>query len=107
MTANELGHATERQSLTDLDETPHAQVFDGEPKTIRLTLEAGEEIAPHQHPDREIVMHVLDGRLAVTLGDAEYELEGGELARFDGAQDIAPKALADTTAVLVLASRAT
>lgn len=94
------------QSLEALESTPHAQVFDGEPKTIRLALEAGESIAPHQHPDRQIVMHVLEGRLSVSLDDDEYEVNAGELVRFDGAQDIAPEALADSTALLVLATRA-
>ncbi|WP_049923307.1 cupin domain-containing protein [Halopiger djelfimassiliensis] len=97
---------TEKRTLEDLDGTPHARLFEGEPKTIRLTLAEGDGVAAHQHPDREIVLHVLEGRLAVTLGDESHELDAGDVVRFDGAQDIAPKALTDATALLVLAKRA-
>ncbi|GAB3663610.1 cupin domain-containing protein [Halopiger thermotolerans] len=99
---------TETRSLESLEQRPHARVFDGEPKTIRLALEEGEEIPPHQHPDREIVFHVLEGRVSIALGDDDHdhEVAAGELIRFDGAQEIAPTALADTTALLVLAPRA-
>lgn len=94
---------TELVTLADLEGTPHARVFEGEPKTIRLSLERGESIAAHQHPDRRIVLHLLEGRLAVTLGDEEHEVQAGQLVRFDGEQDISPAALEDSTAVLVLA----
>lgn len=96
---------TERVTLADLEAAPHARVFDGEPQTIRLALEEGETIAPHRHPDRQIVLHLLEGRLAVTVGDDEYEVNAGELVRFDGNQDISPTALEDSTAVLVLSPR--
>ncbi|GAB3027910.1 cupin domain-containing protein [Natronobiforma cellulositropha] len=98
--------STERVTLTDLEGTPHARVFEGEPQTIRLTLAAGDSIAPHQHPDRQIVLHLLEGSLAVTLGENEHELEAGEVVRFDGDQYVSPTALEDSVALLVLAPRA-
>jgi len=40
-------------NLNELDGQPHANVFpDAEPKTIKLTLDAGGEVLSHSHPDR-------------------------------------------------------
>lgn len=96
---------TERAVLEDLEGAPHARVFEGEPQTIRLTLSAGDSIAPHQHPDRQIVFYVLEGHLTVTLGEDEYELEAGDIVRFDGDQYVSPEAIEDSVALLVLAPR--
>ncbi|MFD1647692.1 cupin domain-containing protein [Haloarchaeobius litoreus] len=93
-------------TLDELDGQPHANVFpDAEPKTIRLTLDAGEEVPAHAHPDREIVLYLVDGRLELRLGDETHELSAGDVVRFDGDQDIAPRAVEETTALIVLASR--
>lgn len=93
--------------LDDLDGTPHANVFPGtEPKTIRLTLPEGESVPPHRHPDREIVLYLLDGDLELRLGEETLAVEPGDVVRFDGDQDISPHAVADSTALLVLAPRA-
>lgn len=92
-------------SLADLDSEPHATLFEGEPKTIRLSLSAGEAIAPHQHPDRRIVFHVLDGELEVTIGEESYRLCTGDVARFDGDQDISPEAIENSEALLVMVER--
>lgn len=94
------------QSLSELGATPHANVFpDNEPKTIRLALEAGEEVPAHAHPGREIVLHVISGRLELRLDADSHELEAGEIARFDGDQQVSPRAIEDTTALIVLARR--
>lgn len=92
-------------NLDAVEATPHAALFENEPKTIRLSLAAGEEIAPHQHPDRKIVFHLLEGEVVVTIGGTEHALAPGEVARFDGDQDVSPRALEDSTALLVLAQR--
>lgn len=90
--------------LADLEGEPHANAFpDAEPKTIRLTLTAGESVPAHAHPGRRIVCHLLTGALELTLDGETYALEAGDVARFDGDQDIAPRALEDSTALLVLA----
>lgn len=52
---------TELIALEELEGSPHAQLFEREPQTIHLSLEAGEEVPPHQHPDRRIVLHLLEG----------------------------------------------
>lgn len=90
--------------LADLEGAPHATLFpDVEPKTIRLTLAAGEAVAPHAHPERRIVCHLLEGAMDLALGDETYALQAGDVARFDGDQDISPRAVEDCTALLVLA----
>lgn len=96
---------TERATLEDLEGSSRLRVFDGEPQTIKLALDAGERIPPHRHPDRQIVLHLLEGRLRLTVGNDDHEVEAGELVRFDGNQDISPEALEESTAVLVLAKR--
>jgi quercetin dioxygenase-like cupin family protein len=95
---------TSVRSLTDFDGSPHANVFpDAEPKTIRLTLEAGERVDPHRHPGRTIVFHVLEGALTLHLGANTFELADGDIAHFDGDQEISPVASEDSTALIVLA----
>lgn len=93
-------------SLSELESAPHANVFpETEPKTIRLQLSAGEDVAPHTHPDREIVFYVIDGTIELTVGDGSHELTAGDVARFDGDQEISPRAIDDSTALVVLAER--
>jgi len=95
------------QSLDDLEEAPHAIMFDGdEPRTIRLSLDAGERVPEHDHPDRTILIHVIEGALDFTLGGDTHELTAGDVIRFDGDQGIAPEAREDTRALVVLADRA-
>ncbi|WP_096391581.1 cupin domain-containing protein [Halopenitus persicus] len=94
------------RSLADLEGAPHANAFpSAEPKTIRLRLESGERVAPHSHPDREIVAYLLEGAIDLHLDDEIHELGPGDVAHFDGDQDISPVARADSTALLVLAPR--
>lgn len=95
------------QSLSELEATPHADVFPGcEPKTVRLELEAGEKIPGHTHPDREIVLYVVDGHLELRLGDDSHELAAEDIARFDGDREISPQAIEDSTVLIVLARQA-
>jgi len=97
----------ETASLEDLTETPREVAFPGEePRTIRLTLDAGEEVPAHRHPDREIVVYAVSGRLDVRVDGESNVLEAGELLRFDGRQEVSPTAEEDSTALLVLARRA-
>lgn len=94
------------KTLSELDGQPHAPVFPGEePQTIRLTLEAGETVAAHSHPDREIVCYLIEGRVSFAIGGETHVLSSGDIARFDGAQEIAPEAVEPSTALLVLAQR--
>ncbi|WP_324757292.1 cupin domain-containing protein [Haloarcula montana] len=95
---------TERVSLSELDGDGRTPLFEGEPRTVRLALDAGESVPPHQHPGRQIVFQVLDGEFDLELGAETLSLSAGEVARFDGAQDISPTAVTDAEALLVLAA---
>ena len=98
---------TTKRTLADLDDDPTAVVFPGEePKTVRLALDAGERVAPHRHPDRQVVLAVLDGRLTLDVGGETHALAAGETVRFDGRLEVSPSAETDVTALLVLARRA-
>ena len=92
--------------LDDLDGEPHTSVFPGEePKTVRLSLAAGEAVAEHDHPDRTVLFHALEGAFDVALDGEGYRVEAGELLRFDGERSVAPTAREDATALIVLAPR--
>ncbi|MDG5821770.1 cupin domain-containing protein [Natronococcus sp. A-GB7] len=97
----------ELTSLSDLTGTPHAEVFDdgGDPRAVRLQLEADERIPEHRHPESNVVFQLLSGSLELSLDGEPYELESGDLVRFDGDQDISPHALEESTAVVVFASK--
>ncbi|WP_117595378.1 DUF2249 domain-containing protein [Haloprofundus halophilus] len=98
--------ATRVRSLDELESTPHANVFPGEePKTVRLRLAAGERVPAHSHPDRQIVVYLVSGRLALDLDEETLGLEPGDVVRFDGDREVSPRAVTDSTALLVLATR--
>jgi quercetin dioxygenase-like cupin family protein len=89
--------------LPDLAESGRSALFEGEPHTVRLALDAGEEIPPHQHPDRDIVLYLCSGKLDLHLGTETVDVAAGDAVRFDGNQDISPRAREDSVALLVLA----
>lgn len=96
------------RSLEALKGTPHAHVFPGEePRTVRLSLGSGDEIPSHNHPGRDIVMYVVTGRIEVHLDEETHELDGGDISRFTGEQDIAINAVEQSTVLVVLAQRST
>ena len=98
---------TDTVALDDLTETPREVAFPGaEPRTVRLSLDAGEEVPAHRHPEREIVVHLVSGRLDVRIDGESNRLEPGDLLRFDGRKEVSPRAEEDSTALLVLARRA-
>ncbi|MEF8853498.1 MAG: cupin domain-containing protein [Haloarculaceae archaeon] len=94
---------TERVHLPDLDGEGRGVLFEGEPRTVRLALEAGESVPPHQHPDRDVVCHLLEGELTMTLDETDHRMRAGDVLRFDGDRDISPTAVTDAVALLVLA----
>lgn len=94
----------ELTSLDELTATPHAAVFETErPRTVRLRLPAGERLPEHSHPETDVVFHLVEGRLELTLDGEASELESGDLARFGGDCDISPRAIEASTAVIVFA----
>jgi len=94
----------EHTTLSELDETPHAELFERhQPRTVRLELAAGESVPAHHHPGTDIVLHLVSGRLDVSLDGETYELSGGELLQFSGDREVEPRAVEDSTAVIVFA----
>ena len=75
----------------------------GDPRVLQLSLAAGEERPPHSHPDRVVVCHVVEGRLDLHLDGESHDVRAGEVTRFDGVREVAPRAVEDTRALLVLA----
>lgn len=96
----------ETTSLAALEATPHETAFpDAEPRVVRLSLSADERVPTHDHPGRDIVIHVIDGEVALDLNDETVELAAGDLVRFPGETQVSPLARTDATALVVLAPR--
>jgi mannose-6-phosphate isomerase-like protein (cupin superfamily) len=96
----------EHVTLSDLDAEPHAVVYERGPKTVRLSLDAGERMPEHDHPGRDVLFHVLDGTIEVAIDGDAHELDAGDVLRFDGERTVAPEAVTDARALVVLAARA-
>lgn len=94
---------TELVSLADHSDEERSVLFESGPKTVSLELAAGESVPPHQHPEMNIVFHLLSGTLDLELGAESHRLTAGDVARFDGEQEISPVAVDDSEALLVLA----
>jgi quercetin dioxygenase-like cupin family protein len=92
------------ENIREIEATPHAQLFpESEPKTVRLSLDTGDRVEPHRHPDREIVFYVIEGVVELHVGDEIHRMREGDVARFGGDQDISPAAIEASTALIVLA----
>ena len=91
-------------AIDELTETPHAELFEERrPRTVRLGLDAGDEVPAHTHPGTNVVLHLLDGRVDLSLDDETYELTPGDVARFSGEREISPHAIEASTALVVFA----
>lgn len=98
----------ELTSLDELTETPHAEVFaDRNPRTVRLQLEEGDVVPEHSHPGETIVCHVMSGEVALSLDGDVIEAAAGDVVRFNGDQQISPRARSSTTALLVFGPAST
>lgn len=105
MTATTHPESTTKPEITRLDtveKTPHAEVFDHHaPRTVRLKLDAGQQMPPHRHPGTNIMLHLLTGELDLVLDDETYALAPGDLIQFSGKCEILPCAIEDSVAVVV------
>lgn len=95
----------ETARLDELTGAPHATAFAEQPRTVRLTLDAGESVPEHRHPEATPLLHVVEGALDVAVDGETYRLDAGELLRFDGRKPVSPTAREDSVAVVVLAPR--
>jgi quercetin dioxygenase-like cupin family protein len=94
----------EHTTLSTLSETPHAEVFETRrPRTVRLQLDADERVPKHTHEGTDVVIHLLEGHVELTLGDEVYDLSAGDLIRFSGDREVSPYATEASTAVVVFA----
>jgi len=94
------------KSIDECDGVPHANVFPAEePKTIRLSLEEGERVGAHSHPDRQVVLYLISGELDLQLDGESHVVQTGDVVQFDGMREVAPVATADSTALIVLAKK--
>lgn len=92
----------ERASLTDTTDDGRAVVFGESPRTVHLTLAADESIPAHRHPDSDVVFYLRSGRLDLRLDEETHRLSEGDILRFDGGREIAPTAVEDSDALVVL-----
>ena len=69
-------------------------------------LAAGECVPEHEHPDRTVLVHVLEGAVDVALDGDSNPVEAGEILRFEGESAVEPAAREDSVALVVLAPRA-
>ncbi len=92
--------------LDNIDASPLERLFDGaEPQTNLLQLAVGERVSEHRHPDQTILFYVIEGEITLCVGEETASLCPGDIAQFDGDQDISPAAEADSQALVILASR--
>lgn len=97
----------EHVTLTDPTEEPHAELFETpRPRAVRLSLDAGQSMPAHTHPESDVLIHVVEGRMTVELDGEPYEAAAGDLLRFDGRREVAPRAETDAVAVVTFAPRA-
>lgn len=95
----------ERASVDAIDEGGRAALFEGEPRTVLLSLSADERVPGHTHPERNVVFHVLEGDIDLDLDDETHRLEAGDVVRFGGNREISPRAVTDARALVVLSAR--
>ena len=93
---------TERVRLDGLTDERAVEALGGTPRVVRLSLAAGESMPPHRHPERVVVVHVLEGRLDLRPDGRSLELGAGALFRFDGGEEVAPLAVEDAVALVYL-----
>jgi len=84
----------ERTTLADLEDRPHADAFETRrPRVVRLSLDADERVPRHTHAGTNVVLHLLSGRVELTLDDGTYGLDAGDLIRFSGEHEVSPYAV--------------
>lgn len=70
-------------------------------EAIRLVIPAGKEIPTHDVPG-EIMLHCLEGRVALQLDEKTIELAAGQWAYLEGSQHHAVKGIEDSSLLLTI-----
>lgn len=70
-------------------------------EVIRLVVQAGKEIQPHQVPG-EITVQCLEGRVELALSGEKRELSAGEMCYLSGGMEHAVKGLEDSSLLLTI-----
>ncbi|MFC4986214.1 cupin domain-containing protein [Saliphagus infecundisoli] len=92
--------------IEDCEGVPHANVFPTEePKTIRLSLDEGESVGAHNHPERQVILYLISGEIDLQLDGESHIVQSGDVVQFDGTCEVAPAAKIDSTALIVLAKK--
>ena len=68
----------------------------------RCVIKPGQENPRHQHPNCEEVLHVLDGRIAHTLGGSTVEMTNGDTIRIPAGVLHNARNLGDGDALLMI-----
>ncbi|MBV0925866.1 cupin domain-containing protein [Halomicroarcula limicola] len=92
----------ERANVDAAESEGRTALFEGEPRTVHLSLSAEQRVPPHDHPERRILFHVLEGEIALDLDGETHDLSAGDVLRFDGERQISPEAVTDARALVVL-----
>lgn len=94
------------KSIEDCEGVPHANVFPTEePKTIRLSLDEGESVGAHSHPERQVILYLISGEIDLQLDGESHIVQSGDVVQFDGTREVAPAAKTDSNALIVLAKK--
>ncbi len=70
-------------------------------EAVRLVVLAGREIPPHQVPG-PIMLHCLEGRVLLGLGDLTLEVAAGQWVYLDGGARHSVKAIEDSSLLLTI-----
>lgn len=90
--------------LASNPEETHEMLFEHDSlRTVQLQLDAGESLPSHEHPESMVLLHVLEGRIELSLDGEGYDLCAGQIVQFGGDQEISPAAPESATALIAFA----
>lgn len=96
------GDPVDHVSLDEIEGRPGAVAVSGPPRVVRLALDAGESVPPHDHPGTTVLLYVVEGAVDARLDGEPHEVAAGELLRFPGERTVAPLAVQDAVALVFL-----
>lgn len=67
-----------------------------------VCLEPGQVIPPHSHVSREAFVYCLQGKVRLTPGEGDAEVEAGGMRFYDGAAAISPRNVGEERAAFLV-----